>query len=322
MNKSDAVKRAVAFYFFVALFFISLPITLSYSLGYHIDYHELKIYKTGIIYISTQPSGASIYINGKRHTDLTPAQIEELRPGTYRIEVRRKGFYPWAKDLVVRPNMVTKADRIVLFPTTLEITRISKHEASDFVISNKNYIYYLTRSGLFRSNIDGSNLKALLAYSNWPKDIINKKFSPDGDKFLYFNKWTIDAVYLNLDKDLTLGHESARVEEVLTSSDPIIDAFWHSRSGYIIVFTESDIKVVELLGGGKRNIVSLYKFNRMPRGIYYDESADSLYFTDFEREADGKEMSYVYRLDLRQTFFDSLMQLLLKKEAEAGYEKR
>jgi len=80
--------------------------------------------------------------------------------------------------------------------------------------------------------------------------------------------------------------------------------------------------VVELLGGGKRNIVSLYKFNRMPRGIYYDESADSLYFTDFEREADGKEMSYVYRLDLRQTFFDSLMQLLLKKEAEAGYEKR
>jgi len=322
MNKSDAVKRAIAFYFFVALFFISLPITLSYSLGYHIDYHELKIYKTGIIYISTQPSGASIYVNGKRHADLTPAQIEELRPATYRIEVRRKGFYPWAKDLVVRPNMVTKADRIVLFPTTLEITRISKHEASDFVISNKNSIYYLTRSGLLRSNIDGSNLKALASYSNWPKDIIDKKFSPDGDKFLYFNKWTIDAVYLNLDKDLTPGHEEARVEEVLTSSDPIIDVFWHSRSGYIIVFTESDIKVMELLGGGKRNIVSLYKFNRIPRGIYYDDSADSLYFTDFERESDGKEMSYIYRLDLRQTFFDSLMQLLLKKEDETGYEKR
>ncbi len=322
MKNSDKIKRAIAFYSFVMLFFILLPVILAYSLGYHIDFKELKIYKRGIIYITSHPTGAFIYINGKLHTDLTPAQIEELKPGTYRMEVRREGFYPWEKEVVVKPNMVTKAEHIILFPIVQETKRIGEEETIDFAVLNKSNIYYMARSGLFRSNIDGSSFKKLSSYSNWPKKIVNKKFSTDGNKFLYFDERNIWVVYLNLDKTIVQNGENAHVEEVLISEDPIVDVFWHSLSNYIIIITEKYVDVLELQGGGKRNTATLYKFNKKPKGLYYDEGSDSLYFTDAKRSADSKEATYLYRLDLRQTFFSKLMQLFTKKEVETLDEKR
>ena len=260
MRISDKVKRAIVFYFSVIAFLIFLPILLSSALGYHLDLSAFKAYKTGIIYITSYPPGGSIYINGKLYNSLTPAQIEDLRPGVYKANVRREGFYPWEQDLVVRPNMVTRADRIVLFPIALDIKKVIVHQILDFVISNRNYIHYMTRIGLFRSNADGSGFKKLSGHSDWPRKMLGKKFSPDGDKFLYFTANAASVVYLSLDKSLTPDGKEVEVEEILKTSVPIIEAFWYSGSNYITVVTEEEVSVVELRGGGKRNIISLYKF--------------------------------------------------------------
>ncbi len=322
MKNSDKLKRAVVFYISVLLFFIILPILLSYSLGYRIDYRALKVYKTGIIFINSKPAGASIYINGTLYTNVTPAQIEELKPGVYKVRVKREGFYPWEEDLVVRPNMVTKADSIILFPVMQEMNEIINQPAMDFAVSDKGYIYYLAEAGLYRSDTDGYDLRKLSAYSNWPKKIIKKKFSPDGDKILCFNEKEIMVIYLNLDKAEIKDGQSARVENIFTAEEPIVDVFWYTGSGYIIVVTEKYINVVELRGGGKRNIAMLYKFNVSPQTVSYDPNNGSLYFMDRDKDNFSKTGSYLYRLDLRQKFFDYLMQILLKREPEAANEKR
>lgn len=316
LKNSDRLKRAVAFYFSVILYFTLLPIVLSYSLGYKIDFRALKIYKTGIIYIKSTPAGAEIYLNDRRHNDLTPAQIEELKPGTYKIEVRQKGFYAWENDVTVRPNMVTKADRIILFPIIQQAKLISDREISDFAISEKNYIYFMDKAGLFKSNMDGTALKRLSLYSNWPGDITARKFSIDGSKFLYFNQRTVWLVSLNAVKAMAQVGEYAEVEEIVTADEPILDVFWYSGSGYIIVVTERYINVVELRGGARRNAAALYKFNSKPQRLYYDSINDSLYFIDRGKGPDSRLGNYLYRLDLRQTFFDKLMNMLLKREAE------
>jgi len=319
MQKSDRIKRAIAFYVSVVLFFITLPIVLSYSLGYKIDFIALKIYKTGILYINSRPSGASIYIDGNKFRDVTPAQIENMRPGTYKVEVRRQGFYPWEKDLEVLPNMVTRADKIILFPVTQEMNRVSDYPITDFMISEKSGIYYLTRDGLFRSNFDGGAFKRLSAYSDWPSQIMGKKISPDNNKFLYFTKTNIFIAYLNPDNSIAEEPELARIEEIFVSRSRIVDVFWYSDSGYIIVVTEREIKAVELRGGKSRNVVTLFKFNSKPKGLYYDEYNDSIYFSDnsvmdIPSGAAPSSENYLYRLDLRQKFLDSLKQLLMKKE--------
>ncbi len=299
MKNSDKLKRAVAFYLSVILFFVTLPILLSYSLGYRIDYKVLKVYKTGIIFINSKPSGASIYINDKLSDNLTPAQIEELKPGAYRVKVRREGFYPWEEELVVRPNMVTKAESIILFPVIQEMNKISPRPCVDFAVSDRGNIYYLDKAGLSR-----------------------KKFSPDGDKILCFNAHEIAIAYLSPDKGSFAAGETARAESVLTTDEPIIDVFWYTGSGYIIVVTENYINVLEIRKGGRRNVATLYKFNSAPHSVSYDPNNGSLYFLDSPKGNFAKGESYLYRLDLRQKLFDYLMQLLLKRDTDTQHEKR
>lgn len=322
MTRGDKILRFIAFYAAVLIFFITLPILLSYSLGYKIDYRNLKIYKTGIIYLSSNPSGASVYVNGRLYKDVTPAQIEELKPGTYKIEVRREGFYPWDGELEARPNMVTKADRIVLFPVSREMKRFLDRDIIDFAVSDKGYIYYLTKSGLYRSGTDKSYFRKISSYSDWPDRIIGRKFSPDGNRLLYYTENTVWIANFNPDTNPTKGREAASVEEIFKSPNSIMDVFWYPGLGYIVVVTDNDIKVVELRGGDTRNIALLYKFAARPRSLYYDENSDSLYFTDIKMGAIFNRERYLYRIDLRQTFFDLLRGLLLKKEAVTENEKR
>ncbi len=316
MSKRDNVLRHIAFFFSLALYLTLLPIILSYSLGYHIDFHKLVIYKTGILSLRSTPSGASIYINGKLHSDITPARIEELRPGVYPVEVKREGFYPWQKELAVRPNMVTRAESILLFPTLQVTEKVSDRETDNFFIpDDRSQVYYMTRSGLYKSNMDGANPKKLSSYSAWPSEITGKKLSPDGRKILYFNGNGIWIIYLSRLR-LTKDGDAAEVEEVLKGSGAIKEAFWHSDSNHIIFVSGKDINVLEIGKGGGKNIVTLNRCAHQPKGVYYDTYNDSLYFND---SPDGK--SILYRLDLREKFFGKLMERI-KKEFDIIYDQR
>lgn len=333
MKRSDRIMRAIAFYFSVALFCVLLPIVLSYALGYQIDYRNFRIYKTGILYIESKPAGAEIYLNGWKYPDVTPAQIEELKPGSYKIVVKREGFYPWERELEVRPNMVTKAERIVLFPVAQDMKKMGERGVADFVVSENGYLYYMKKSGLYRSTMDGTSMKRLSSYAQWPDRIIGKRFSPSGDKFLYFNDrniWVVDLDYGRKAARASPGAsgggaeaEEAGVSEVFTSDDLITDVFWYPGAAYIIVVTDKGIDAAELPGArGERSVVSLYKFNSRPQGLYYDEAANALYFTDTGLGKDFSESKYLYRIDLKQKHFEQLIRDLLKKEPDSGYEKR
>ncbi len=316
MNKSDKIVRYAAFFLSLALYLTLLPIILSYSLGYHIDFHKFTIYKTGILSIKSTPSGAAIYINGKLYPDITPARIEELRPGTYSIEVKREGLFPWQKELDVRSNMVTRAENILLFPMLQVKEEVGDREADNFFIpDDRSQIYYMTKSGLYKTNIDGSNPKKLSPYSGWPSDILGKKFSPDGKKILYFNENGIWIIYLNSLR-LTVDSDAAEVEEVLKSTEAIKDVFWHSGSNHIIFTAGKDIDVMEIEKGGIKNIVTLNRCDHQPRGIYYDVYNDSLYFNDSPA---GK--SKLYRLDLREKLFGKFMERI-KKEFDIIYDQK
>lgn len=318
MNKADTVIRYVAFYFSLTLYLVLLPIILSYSLGYHIDFRNFNIYKTGMLSLRSTPSGASLYINGKLYADLTPARIEELKPDTYSIEIKREGFYPWQKEVTIRPNMVTRAENIILFPILQEMEKISDYETVNFAVTDdRRQIYHMTKSGFFRSNLDGTNFRRLSSYSNWPSRILGKNFSLDGKKLLFFNENGIWVVYLNIQGQPSRGSDVAEVEQVIKSPGLIKDAFWHSGSNHVVFISDKDINVLELGRGQEKGLVILHKCSGHPRGFYYDEYSDSLYFNDINES--GKEN--IYRLDLREKFFDKLMQRV-KKEFDIIYEKR
>lgn len=322
MKESDKLKRKVAFYLSAVIFFVTLPVILSYALGYKIDYAAFQVYKTGIMYLTSQPAGASIYINGKLHKDLTPAQIEELKPGRYGIKIKRDGFYPWERELVVKPNMVTKAERIILFPIARKIKDIGDIAVLYFAVSDRNQIYYMTKNGLFSSNMDGTVIKKLSSYSDWPQKILGVKFSADGRMLLCYDEDRVIMVRMVTDEEATLKDRLVIVEEIFEREEPIIDVFWYPEPGYIIVVSRKTISAVELRGGKARSIVILYAFKTTPKNVYYDEGAGAIYFTDIKEASEIGGGSYIYRLDLKQTFFDAIKSMLARKEENSINGKR
>lgn len=317
MYTIDRIVRWTAFIVSLALFFTLLPILLSYALGYHIDYREFKIYKTGIISLYSQPSGAVVYMNGHLLGNLTPTRVEELRPGAYSIEVRKDGYYPWRKELMVRPNMVTKAEDIILFPLSQEISKVINKDLSGFTISDNNYIYCMTSSGFFRANMDGTGLARMSPYSDWPNDVKDIIFSPDGNKLLYYNDRYIWVVFLRTLKP----DEPAKIDEIVKSEAPITHVYWYSQSNHIVFVAGKDINVVELSTEGARNTVSLYRFDTEPKNLFYDHGNDSLYFTDTGRIPGQKERRNLYKLDLRERFFDKFFQHFMP-ERDTKHDKR
>src|SRR3990167_6090010 len=68
--------------------------------GYKLDVKNKKIEKTGIIAISSLPTGAAIYLNEKL-VNATNTNLSDLVPGEYQVKVAKEGYLPWEKKVLV-----------------------------------------------------------------------------------------------------------------------------------------------------------------------------------------------------------------------------
>lgn len=79
-----------------------------YARGYRFDFEEFRFAPNGILIVKSNPDGAQLFINGELET-ATNATVR-LSPGTYDVSVRKDGFMPWEKRLVVEKEVVTEAE--------------------------------------------------------------------------------------------------------------------------------------------------------------------------------------------------------------------
>src|ERR1700730_9530403 len=109
----------------ISLAFISLvilAITTSAILiakGYRFDKTTGTIKGTGIISVSSTPSGAVIYLNGTLQTP-SGRPFNDLDPVTSLLKVSKDGFSPWEKDVTVEAEKVTLLD-VTLFPSAPDL---------------------------------------------------------------------------------------------------------------------------------------------------------------------------------------------------------
>ena len=113
---SDQKIRAFLFYLSVAIFLLGLPLILSSTLGYKFDRRTFKFTKAGLIALKTQPAGASVFLDDRLLNLKTPANINELLPGRYHIELELEEHYPWSGYVDVEAGKVARVEKIILFP--------------------------------------------------------------------------------------------------------------------------------------------------------------------------------------------------------------
>lgn len=139
--------RRVLFYFFILIFLVLGAYLLITAQGLTFDFQNLQFVKTGALFLKFNPSDASLFLNGKpkeisRGFVIPSVLITDLRPGAYRLELRKKGYATWEKNLDVKSGLVTAATHIELWPATSAFKSVLQNPVSDFWMTNKGAVLF------------------------------------------------------------------------------------------------------------------------------------------------------------------------------------
>ncbi len=287
--------RGILFYFSVLIFFIGLPFILTFALGYKFNLHNFKFVKTGLIYVKTQPPGANIYLNGRLIDERSPASMQELLPGTYKVALELAEHYPWKGQVEVEAGKVSRVDKVILFPQRPDLKQLNRAGFRAFRIdAERKQAYYLDEDKkiIYRSNLDASNFEDIASLPDKFSQINGWDISSDRKKLFIFNYRQIGVVVF----DNLLDYEHPASPVLLDyPQEKVLDVFWHSDSYHLVVVTDKHVQVVESRANAQP--VNLIELNKAQAKAFYDAREDVLYFSDSQRGPDGS-YNNLYKLEL------------------------
>ncbi len=129
--------RRVLFWFFLVAFFIVGTLLIVKTQGFVVDWENLKLVKTGGIFVKILPSDSEILLDGKPYKKPvslwnTGILIKDLVPRTYTVTVKKEGRETWEKTLTVEPGLVASASFIRLFEKEPKEHPLSPKTVEDF----------------------------------------------------------------------------------------------------------------------------------------------------------------------------------------------
>ncbi len=120
-----SVKKQVIVSLLVLLLLIAATVLIIlYGKGYRlfVQHGTPTISKTGILNLSSSPTGAQVYIDG--HLTTATNNSINLTPGKYSITIVKDGYLPWKKDFQIKREVVSNAEA-TLFPQAPNLQSIS-----------------------------------------------------------------------------------------------------------------------------------------------------------------------------------------------------
>ncbi len=288
--------RSLLFYLSVFLFFAGLPFILTFALGYKFNTHTLKFVKTGLIFIKTQPAGAKIYLNDKLISEKSPASIQELLPGAYKVSLELAQHYPWKAQVEVEAGKVSRIDKVILFPVRPNLQQLNQEEFSSFRIDiEKKVVYYLDQEKkvLYRSNLEAHNFEDIATLPDKLIQVNGWEVSSDQKKIFIFNPHQISVIFFDTQVD---DEYTASTVFLDYPQEKIINVFWHSDSYHLVVLTDKHVQVIESRWGAVPT--SLVELNKGGSAAFYDIKEDVLYFSDSQRNPEGNFYNNLYKLEL------------------------
>ena len=116
-------KVRVGIFFFSLFIILALAIAASlYVRGYRLDTNTFRLMPNGLLVANSDPNGAQVFINGELKTATN--NTISLSPRTYDVLIKKEGFLPWQKRLVIEKEIVTQID-VVLFPAAPSLSALT-----------------------------------------------------------------------------------------------------------------------------------------------------------------------------------------------------
>lgn len=180
--------RRLLYIFFILAFLIITPLLCLYAAGYKIS-PNLKIKKTGILIIDSEPGSAKIYLNNKPQQLLfskilnqknniikTPAKIKNLLPGEYNIRIELENYWPWQKKLTIRSGESTFAEDIILFKKDLPSLILDDNFHQTSISPSAKHALALNNDKITLINLNNDHKNEYIVATSAKSDLLQENF--------------------------------------------------------------------------------------------------------------------------------------------------
>ncbi len=178
--------RKIVFYIFAFVYLVLCPLIVARMLGFVINPLTHHLVMTGLVYVSTNPPDATVYIDGRLAHQKTPTVIKDLTPGKHFIRIELERYNDWEGNIPVVGKKATVLANTLLIPEEWPIQKISKQPYQNIIPLADDILIAVTGQNKFL----WINLK-----ENPPliKEISNKQLNLQGlppvpEKFLINDK--------------------------------------------------------------------------------------------------------------------------------------
>lgn len=168
-----------------------------YGMGYRFSLNKgtPAVSGTGLLVATSVPDGAQVFIND--HLTTATDNTINLEPGEYNVKIFKDGYFPWQKKIIVKKEVVSKADALLL-PTAPKLESITNIGVSNAVIDpTKSKLAYTVASQSALKNgiyVLDMTLRPILTFQSTSTQIATNivsafsqsalKWSPDNKQIL------------------------------------------------------------------------------------------------------------------------------------------
>lgn len=111
---------------------MATTVLIYYANGFGVS-RDGSLVQRGLVYVSSQPAGSDLYVNGKKKTQ-TNTKLN-LAVGRYNLTIKRTGYINWARNIIVEGSSVDHYTYPLLLPKTLDPTTLTSFSAQPIVIT-------------------------------------------------------------------------------------------------------------------------------------------------------------------------------------------
>jgi len=272
-------------YVLVAVAIVIATILLLYrAYGYNVS-QDGQVTQNGIVFVSSQPSDATIHLNGKQYKSNTNARVI-IPSGNYLLQVAKSGYLLWQRHISVNGGDVQHFDYPFLIPRTLQTSNLSELAADPSMATESPDKRWLLlgqaeASGSF-TLYDVKNPKKPVATTITLPDGTFKTGESDGAQSWSLVEWATDNRHVLLLHTYVLKGVDTREYIVLDRADPT-----------------ASLNLTDSLHLSQMQTVSLFD-NRISQFYVYDKADNSLRRVD----SDGQEQSRLEHVLAFKTYAD------------------
>ncbi len=107
--------RRLYYLAFAIIFCLLAPIIVLHAAGIRFDRSRLAFIRTAQVVVETDPTSASVFVNGKLAGTDTPLRAGGLLPGDVTVAVKKAGYLPWEQTFTVVENRAYEIGPLTLW---------------------------------------------------------------------------------------------------------------------------------------------------------------------------------------------------------------